>query len=154
MKECHKCPLNGKGNEQCIQCCSEDVEQYNYKYSHYILDCYDAPEQPKQEPMKATPFTEETEDCLRKALYDIFDLSPLELLTLQGIMHNKTIQQIADELTALFQKNNKQQTRHHIFQLRKAIIGKMPNLKSALITMGQRKELKGKQFKTKGNSEA
>lgn len=58
---------------------------------------------------------EDIEDKLRKALYDLFDLQPLELLVLQGIMQKKTLQQIATDLTKVFKANNKECTRHHVF---------------------------------------
>lgn len=89
-----------------------------------------------------TDFPDEVEDKFRKGLYDIFDLKPLELLVLQGIMRRKTLQDIADELTDLFERNNKSCTRFHVFQLRKSMMNKMPQLKDALLTEGQRKELK------------
>lgn len=49
---------------------------------------------------------------------------------------------MATELTRLFKANDKECTRHHVFQLRKAIMKKMPQLKPVLLTEGQRKELK------------
>lgn len=42
MKECHTCVYNGKCSDECLKCISE--EQYSYKFNHYILDTYDAPE--------------------------------------------------------------------------------------------------------------
>lgn len=57
-------------------------------------------------------------------------------------MRRKTLQQMATELTRLFTANDKECTRHHVFQLRKAIMKKMPQLKPVLLTEGQRKELK------------
>lgn len=84
----------------------------------------------------------EVEDKLRRALFDLFDLQPLELLVLQGIMRRMTLQEIATSLTSLFKVNNKECTRHHVFQLRKSMMNKMPQLKDALLTEGQRKVLK------------
>lgn len=91
---------------------------------------------------KVTPFSDEHEDKLRKALYDIFDLTPLELLILQGIMNQKSLSDIAKELEALFKANNKEQTRFHVFQLRRSILKKLPKFAQALLTNGQRKTLK------------
>lgn len=64
---------------------------------------------------RATHLSEEDEDKLRKALYALFDLQPLELLVLQGIMHRQTLQQMATSLTSLFKNNDKECTRHHVF---------------------------------------
>jgi len=85
---------------------------------------------------------EDVEDKFRKALFDLFDLQPLELLVLQGIMRRMTLQEIATSLTKLFKVNNKECSRHHVFQLRKSMMNKMPQLKDALLTEGQRRELK------------
>jgi len=57
-------------------------------------------------------------------------------------MRRKTLQQTANELTRLFAANDKVCTRHHVFQLRKSMLRKMPRLRDALLTEGQRKELK------------
>lgn len=91
---------------------------------------------------KATDLPEDVEDTLRKGLCILFDLKPLELLVLQGIMHRQSLQQIATDLTNLFKANNKECTRHHVFQLRKAMLNKLPEFKDVLLTEGQRKELK------------
>lgn len=90
---------------------------------------------------QVTRLSEDDEDTLRKALYALFDLQPLELLVLQGIMRKQTLQQMATSLTQLFKNNNKQCTRHHVFQLRKSILKKLPQFKDALLTEGQRKAL-------------
>jgi len=91
------------------------------------------------------------EDILRKALYTVFDLSPLELLTLQGIMRKKTLNEIGLEMTdlisrqsELMQKNpNRRVTRHHVFQLRKSMLKKLgEKFAPALLTTGQKRELK------------
>lgn len=91
---------------------------------------------------RATHLSEEDEDKLRKAMFALFDLQPLELLVLQGIMRRQTLQQMATSLTSLFKNNDKECTRHHVFQLRKSILNKLPEFKDALLTEGQRKELK------------
>lgn len=57
-------------------------------------------------------------------------------------MKRKTLQQMATELTKLFNANDKECTRHHVFQVRKSMLKKMPQLKPVLLTEGQRKELK------------
>lgn len=91
---------------------------------------------------QATTLSEEDEDKLRKAMYALFDLQPLELLVLQGIMRRQTLQEMATNLTRLFTTNDKTCTRHHVFQLRKSILKKLPAFKAALLTEGQRKVLK------------
>lgn len=83
--------------------------------------------QPDTSPSEqVTSLPDEVEDKFRKALYDLFDLQPLELLVLQGIMRRMTLQEIATNLTKLFKVNDKECTRHHVFQLRKSMINKMP----------------------------
>lgn len=57
-------------------------------------------------------------------------------------MRRKTLQEMADELTKLFRRNDKECTRHHVFQLRKSMLKKVPEFAPALLTEGQRKELK------------
>lgn len=52
------------------------------------------------------------------------------------------MQQIATNLTRVFKGNDKECTRHHVFQLRKSILKKVPEFKDVLLTEGQRKELK------------
>ena len=91
---------------------------------------------------RTTHLSEDDEDKLRKAMFALFDLKPLELLVLQGIMRQQTLQEIATSLTELFKNNNKECTRHHVFQLRKAILNKLPQFGDALLTEGQRRELK------------
>lgn len=49
---------------------------------------------------------------------------------------------MATELTKLFKANDKECTRHHVFQVRKSMLKKMPQLKPVLLTEGQRRELK------------
>lgn len=95
-----------------------------------------------EESVQVTNLSEEDEDRLRKAMFALFDLQPLELLVLQGIMQRQTLQQIATNLTQVFKTNNKDCTRHHVFQLRKSILKKLPDFKDALTTEGQRKVLK------------
>lgn len=78
-----------ENNMNCYRCTSKDCmncslssEKYSYRYGNYILDTY-TPEQPDTSGSdKVTPFSEETEDCLRKLLYTVFDLTPNELLCL------------------------------------------------------------------------
>lgn len=98
-----------------------------------------------------TRFDDEKEDFVRKALYAVFDLSPLELLTLQGIMRKKTLNEIGLDLTELITNQNKliqknpfnRVTRHHVFQLRKSMLKKLGDrFAPALLTQGQKKELK------------
>lgn len=79
--------------------------------------------------------SEDLEDGLRKILYTIFDLSPLELLVLQAIMNGKSLTDFATETTRLLSyKSTHVMTRHHAFQLRKSVLMKLPILKDALLT--------------------
>lgn len=98
-----------------------------------------------------TSFDSDVEDDFRKALYSLFDLNPLELLTLQGIMRGKTLNGIGLDLTKLILEQseligknpNKRMTRHHVFQLRKSMLKKLgERFAPALLTAGQKKELK------------
>lgn len=91
---------------------------------------------------QVTHLSEDDEDKLRKAMFALFDLPPLELLVLQGIMRNQSLSDIGKSLTNLFKSNDKEQTRHHVFQLRKSILKKLPHFGAVLLTHGQRRELK------------
>lgn len=57
----------------------------------HIEDLSWIPQPEASEDERATHLSEEDEDKLRKALYALFDLQPLELLVLQGIMRRQTL---------------------------------------------------------------
>lgn len=142
MKGCHRCPHDGTGNPACLSC-DMGQETYSYRYEQYLIDTYTPVQPDTSGSEKVTSLPEDLEDKLRKVLYIIFDLSPLELLVLQAIMTGKSLTDFATETTRLFQyKSTRVMTRHHAFQLRKSVLMKLPILKNALLTVGQRKSLK------------
>lgn len=73
------------------------------------------PQPEQEESVQVTNLSEEDEDKLRKAIFALFDLQPLELLVLQGIMQQKSLQEIATSMTKVLRDNNKECTRHHVF---------------------------------------
>lgn len=144
---CHRCPLNGLSSEACLSCALE--EQYVFQNSH-VLPTYDPPAPEQTEPQRATGLSEEDEDRLRIAMFNLFGLRPVELLCVQAIMNKQSLTEFADSLTKLVCKLHKQMendkdgkiTRFHAFQIRKAIVAKMPRFRDVLLTKGQRKPLK------------
>lgn len=143
--ECHKCKYNGMKSDACLSCTM--VEQYSYKHQKYIFEGYDTP-QPQTDFTNEMPplnLSEDDEDKLRKAMCNIFSLTPLELLMLQAIMNGKSLTDYAKMIETLAAKNI-ECTRFHAFQIRKAISKKLPQFKDALITPGQRKPLKDEQL--------
>lgn len=143
--ECHKCKYNGMKSNACLSCTM--IEQFSYRHQKYIFDTYDAP-QPQTDFNNEMPplnLSEDDEDKLRKAMCDIFSLNPLELLMLQAIMNGKSLTEYANTIETLAAKNT-ECTRFHAFQIRKAIVKKLPQFKDALITHGQRKPLKDEQL--------
>ena len=137
--ECTKCKYNGKQCEACLSC--DLQEQYNYRYSHYIIDGYDPKQESTEGSQKVTEFNDDVEDALRKALYTLLDLTPNELLLVKAIHDGKTLQQFADDMEKLAARNAKF-TRFRAFQTRKSIVKKLPRFGAALLTMGQRKPIK------------
>lgn len=95
-KVCTQCEHNGKCSSACLNC--QQSEQYSYKYQQYLIDGYD-PEQPNTDcSEQVTDLNEDAEDRFRKALYELFDLNPLELLLLQSIMHGKSLTEYANDM--------------------------------------------------------
>lgn len=140
MNICTRCPYNGTGSNECLKC--KQDEQYSYKYSQYILDGYDAPSPDTSTSEKATSLPEEYEDKFRKALYSLFDLEYNQLMCLKAIMNGKSLVQFSKEMEKLAQSNT-EFTRFRAFQTRKAIATKLGDeFAQALLTSGQRKELK------------
>ena len=132
--ECHKCIHDGKRSPACLTCTAKGTRLSVVKRMPTQYE--DA------EPTYATSLPPEIEDKLRIAICELFQLKPLELLCLQGIMQQKTLIEIAQMLTTTFKKFGcKEFTRQHVFQLRKSMLEKMPTLKDALLTAGQHKEL-------------
>ena len=138
---CHQCKHNGMESEACLSCAIDD--EYSFKYQKYLFETYDAPQQETDicSTNRATNLSEEDEDKLRRAMFEMFRLQPLELLMLQAIMQKKTLTQFAKDIEALAKKNQTC-TRFHAFQLRKSLLAKIPSFADALITEGQRKPLK------------
>lgn len=136
---CHKCIHNNKQSEACLSCnCSDD---YHFEHQNYIPECFDTPQHNTSGSEQCTSLSEEDEDKLRKALYEMFRLKPLELLLLQAIMNRKTLTEFAEDVENLSRKNQTC-SRHHTFQLRKSLHKKIPSFGPALLTTGQRKQLK------------
>lgn len=141
---CHKCQLSG---DACLSCVFK--EEWCF-YNNHIAETYDPIYVEPTEPEQCTHLSEEDEDKLRIALCNIFNLRPAELLCLQAIMTNQTLTQFAESLTKFVIKlygqidksEDKQISRHYVFKLRESICNKYPDLKPALITNGQRKQLK------------
>lgn len=132
MKECTRCPLNGKMSSECLSC--DGAETYSYRYRQYIAEGYDPPSRDTSGSAPCTRLGEDDEDRLRVAMSNLFSLSPLELLCLQAIMQRKTLEEFAKQTTRFFQKHYGQMmknkcgrfTRFHAFQLRKSILRKFP----------------------------
>lgn len=137
--QCHKCIYNNKQSDKCLTCkCSDD---HHFEYQSYIPECYDTPQYDTSCSDQCTTLSEDDEDKLRKALYEMFRLKPLELLLLQAVMTGKTLTEFAHDIEHLSAKNQKC-SRHHAFQLRKSLHSKLPQFGYALLTTGQRKQLK------------
>lgn len=100
MKNCSKCEFNGRRCAACLSCDGQETYRYVHhgisKKEDYIVDGVEFEQQDTSGSECVTGLGEDVEDALRKLLYSIFDLKPLELLTLQGIMQRKTLQEIAD----------------------------------------------------------
>ena len=137
--QCTKCQYNGKCNEACLSCTSK--EQYNYKFNKYIIDGYDPKQESTEGSEKVTQFNDNIEDALRKVLYTLLDLSPNELLLIQALHNGKTLSEYAADMEKIAKKNEAF-SRFRAFQTRKSILKKFPRFSQALLTIGQRKQLK------------
>lgn len=101
----------------------------------------------------ATSLSEDTEDSLRLMLYEIFDLDFSELLLLKAIMNNMSLTEFSNEFNKFIQYNTSkkcQMTRFCAFQIRKRMLSKLGKL--ALLTKGQKKQLKPMKRSTKLDS--
>lgn len=133
---CHKCT-----KKDCLNC-TKSNETYSFKYQKYILEGYEVEQPDTQCSEPATNLKPDIEDYLRKMLYTIFDLSPNELLCLKAIMNQQSLTDWCKDMEKLSQKN-KEFSRFRAFQTRKGILKKLgTQFKGALMTLGQRKELK------------
>lgn len=148
QRECHRCPLNGTGSEECLKCHSD--QPYHYPFGRYLNPTYDPPAPEKDACEPVTHCREDDEDRFRRGLYLIFDLLPMELLALQGIMRGRSIDETGKELTDLIERQHGliaanphgRVTRHHVFQLRRSMLRKLgENFSDALLTSGQKKVL-------------
>jgi len=75
-------------------------------------------------------------------LIALFDLQPLEILMLQAIMRNKSLTEYARDIDRMVAKlSSGGMTRFHAYQIRKAILRKLPQMELALLTNGQRRRL-------------
>ena len=144
---CHKCPLNSLSSTECLSCQLE--EEYYFKNPH-VFDTYDPPQPEPTIPERVTSLPEDIEDQLRIAICNLFSLKPIELLCLQAIIRKQSLTEFADSLTKLVNKihsqiqksQEKKITRFHAFQIRKAILSKLPRFRDVLLTKGQRRPLK------------
>lgn len=141
--ECHKCPFNNSGSEECLKC--QCAQETSYPYQKYILDGVQIEQPSTQGSEPVTNLPDEVEDKLRKFLFSLFDLSPNEILCLQAIMRGQSLSEFAREMEKSA-KSNKSFSRFRAFQTRKALLTKLggEEFKVALTTMGQRKPLKEK----------
>ena len=89
-----------------------------------------------------TSLPDEVEDTLRKFLFDLFDLDWNELMMLKATMNRMTLTEFGGEMERLA-KDNRSFTRFRAFQTRKRLLRKLGDgFAGALLTTGQRKELK------------
>lgn len=139
---CHKCPHDGMKSAACLSCTS--AESYDYSHGLHVADGYDAPQAPTVGSAPITAFGEDVEDGLRRFLFDLFDLAPLELLLMRAIMRGKSLTDFARETAAFASAASaRPMTRHHAFQLRKSMLAKLGGrFSAALLTNGQKRSLK------------
>lgn len=139
---CHKCPHDGKKSAACLRCLGG--ETYDYGHGLHVADGYDAPQAPTDGSKPVTAFGEDAEDGMRRFLFDLFDLAPLELLLLRAIMRGKSLVDFAREMTESARAASaRPMTRHHAFQLRKSMLAKLGGrFAAALLTRGQKRPLK------------
>lgn len=151
MKNCGpKCRYFYEKNEACISCSlsSDAVIPHHDKHDVWTLIDEDyaidyRTELSGTQPEYTTSLDEETEDKLRIVLNYIFgSLSLMEILTLTEIMRGRNLQQAANDIGDFLKKNPNEITRFRIFQVRKTILTKLPELEKVLYTNGQRKQLK------------
>lgn len=144
MPQCHKCEHYQEPSEACLKCRSK--ETYAYPHGIYV-DSSRMPAGAEGETGhhvdRACPTTlsEDQEDALRKAMCSMFSLNQLELLMLQAIMNKKSLTDFAASIDE-FSKKNQHCTRQHAYEIRKALLKKLPTFKDALVTNGQRKSFK------------
>lgn len=94
-----------------------------------------------------TNLPDDVEDTLRKFLFDMFDLDWNELMLLKATMNKLTLTEFGQEMEKL-SKENWCFSRFRAFQTRKRLLRKLgDNFTGALLTMGQRKELKKEEQK-------
>ena len=123
--ECHKCVHDGKKSKACLKCRAKGTMlgvvrrgPAGYEGTEFLED---------RQSRSATSLPPDVEDRFRTALCELFQLRPLELLVLQGIMQRKTLTEIAASLTQTFKKyGGKGFTRFYVKEVRKAMATKMP----------------------------
>ena len=88
VSTCHSCKI-GPG-EMCATC--RRVDQDELRIAHAPHD--ERPEltrwTPPQPSEQATPLPEDVEDALRRFVFNVFDLTPLQLLLLRHVRHGGT----------------------------------------------------------------
>lgn len=82
MTVCTRCRFNNLSSDCCISCVATGYDDFRFDHSHYLYDGYNPPQPDTSGSEQCTHLSEEDEDTLRKALYSLFDLKPLELLCL------------------------------------------------------------------------
>lgn len=84
---CHNCP-EGRG-PHCARCHRVDQDDIRIQHTpHNRSELQAAANQPASG--RATDLPDEIEDRLRRFLFDLFDLSPVQLLLLQHVKHGGT----------------------------------------------------------------
>lgn len=145
--ECYKCKYNGKGSSHCIECAMMDQSDDKRAktdgrlvYGDWIESVIAQPDVDEDDEM------DEGWDTWRRAIYDIFDLSQHQLLMLKSIVNGKTLSDHARDMEAL---TGQPYTRFRAFQCRVQILRKLPWLRFALLTDGQRKPLNTEKYNQK-----
>ena len=128
-------------SKDCLHCKMAN-ETYDYKYNQYIIDGFQPIQPDTSGSDKVTDLDDGVEDKLRKFLYDLFDLSYNEIQVLKGIMNGLELCDIARQIEKNAQKNQTV-SRFKVFQERKSLLKKLgDSFIPALLTQGQRKEIK------------
>lgn len=84
---CHNCP-DGRG-PHCARCRRVDQDDIRIQHTpHNRAELQAAAAQPTSE--RATGLPAEVEDRLRRFLFDLFDLSPVQLIMLRHVKHGGT----------------------------------------------------------------
>lgn len=146
---CHKCEHNGKGHAQCLTCAATyPTESYRVHGSRLSdLTADRTPTRSTKGSAQVTPFPDETEDKLRKALNTVFrSLDRTERDLLGAIVNAQTLTDyVRDFNLYAAEQVVKPMTKCRAFAIRKRMLTKLgPGFAPILLTAGQRRELKSK----------